>query len=42
MKYTYDDEADARTKAMIRVMALFFVGIMIIAATSFSLHFLAI
>lgn len=34
MKYTYDDEADARTKAMIRVMALFFVGIMIIAATT--------
>tara|TARA_B100000767_G_scaffold146984_1_gene138480 strand:+ start:465 stop:1151 length:687 start_codon:yes stop_codon:yes gene_type:complete len=34
MKYTYDDEADARTTALIRVMALFFVGIMIIAATT--------
>jgi len=34
MKYTYDDEADVRTTALIRVMALFFVGIMIIAATT--------
>ena len=34
MKYTYDDEADVRTAALIRVMALFFVGIMIIAATT--------
>ncbi len=34
MKYTYDDEADIRTTALIRVMALFFVGIMIIAATT--------
>jgi len=34
MKHTYDDEADVRTTALIRVMALFFVGIMIIAATT--------
>ena len=34
MKYTYDEEADVRTTALIRVMALFFVGIMIIAATT--------
>jgi|TARA_B110000967_G_C18854429_1_gene546378 thiol-disulfide isomerase/thioredoxin len=34
MKHTYDDEADVRTTVLIRVMALFFVGIMIIAATT--------
>jgi hypothetical protein len=34
MKYIYDEEADVRTTALIRVMALFFVGIMIIAATT--------
>jgi len=34
MKHTYDEEADVRTTALIRVMALFFVGIMIIAATT--------
>ena len=34
MKYTYDDDADVRTTTLIRVMALFFVGIMIIAATT--------
>ena len=34
MKYTYDDEADVRTTTLIRVLALFFVGIMIIAATT--------
>ena len=34
MKQTYDEEADVRMTAAIRVMALFFVGIMIIAATT--------
>ena len=34
MKYTYDDFADMRTKAALRVMSLFFVGMIIIAATT--------
>ena len=34
MKQTYDEEADVRMTVAIRVMALFFVGIMIIAATT--------
>ena len=34
MKHIYDDEADVRTKAAIRVMSLFFVGLIIIAATT--------
>ena len=34
MKNIYDDEADVRTKAAIRVMSLFFVGLIIIAATT--------
>ena len=34
MKNIYDDEADVRTKALIRVMSLFFVGLIIIAATT--------
>ena len=34
MKHTYDDLADIRTKAALRVMSLFFVGMIIIAATT--------
>ena len=34
MKHIYDNEADIRTKAAIRVMSLFFVGLIIIAATT--------
>jgi hypothetical protein len=34
LKNIYDDEADVRTKALIRVMSLFFVGLIIIAATT--------
>ena len=34
MKQIYDDHADIRTKAAIRVVSLFFVGLIIIAATT--------